>query len=329
VSLPDPIRDAVGRALRERDLGGRITRVAPVSGGCINHGARIETEAGAELFLKWNAAAPPGMFAAEADGLASLALAGELRVPKAIAWDPGGTTRGPGGGRSARAAEGDPGLSWLLLEYLAPGRVSRFAEEALGRGLARLHTAGARAGVGASAEADTFGWHRDNWIGSLPQDNTPTPSWADFWRDRRIMPQLDAARRRGHFAEGGAASIMLRVLDAIPGALGYVAQPELVHGDLWGGNWFTSESEDPVLIDPAVYLGHGEVDLAMSELFGGFGDSFYRAYRDERGIPAEYDGYRRDLYQLYYLLVHVNLFGASYEPGALRAARRVCAALEA
>jgi fructosamine-3-kinase len=266
------------------------------------------------------------MFAAEANGLTALARAGELRVPKAIAWDLGGATRGPDGGLSAHAEGGEPGLSWLLLEYLAAGRVSRFAEEALGRGLARLHASGARAG-GPSVEAETFGWHRNNWIGSLPQDNTPTPSWADFWRDRRIAPQLDAARRRGHFTEGQASSLMLRLLDVLPAALGDVAVPELVHGDLWGGNWFTSVSEEPVLIDPAVYFGHGEVDLAMSELFGGFGDSFYRAYRDERGISAEYDEYRRDLYQLYYLLVHVNLFGASYAPGALRAARRVCAAL--
>jgi fructosamine-3-kinase len=106
-----------------------------------------------------------------------------------------------------------------------------------------------------------------------------------------------------------------------------VESPELVHGDLWGGNWFADVDGEPVLIDPAVHLGHGEVDLAMSELFGGFGSRFYEAYREAHGITAAYGAYRRELYQLYYLLVHVNLFGASYEAPALHSARRVVAAL--
>jgi fructosamine-3-kinase len=97
----------------------------------------------------------------------------------------------------------------------------------------------------------------------------------------------------------------------------------LVHGDLWGGNWFTSDGGEPVLIDPAAYRGHGEVDLAMSELFGGFGAAFYEAYDDVAVVEEAYSAYRKDLYQLYYLLVHVNLFGGGYEDGSLRAARRV------
>lgn len=316
MSLPERVRAGVERTLVEHGLGARLEGVTSVAGGCINHGARVETDTGAELFLKWNHEAPAGLFEAEADGLAALASAGALRVPTVVGWD------------------GSAGVAWLLLEYVAQGRATRRAEEALGRGLARLHAAGT---AGPTSRADTtpatatpgpaFGWHRDNWIGSLPQDNTGTDSWARFWRDRRVAPQLALARRRGHFTRGAEAASMDRLVEAIGDALADVARPELVHGDLWGGNWFASATGEPVLIDPAVHLGHGEVDLAMSELFGGFGDAFYAAYREARGRSAAYVEVRRDLYQLYNLLVHVNLFGASYVAGSLRAARSVCAAL--
>ncbi len=305
MSLPGHVAEAVRRALERRGLGRRIENVTPVGGGCINHGARVETDAGRTLFLKWNDGAPPAMFAAEADGLSALARAGVLRVPAPLAWsddDEGQDHQGP---------------SWLLMEHVAGGSHSRQAEEDLGKGLARLH-AHRPAGL-----PDSFGWRLDNWIGSLPQANTPTEAWGDYWRDLRIAPQLDLARRGGRLA----SDAFDRLLEVIPEALADVTRPELLHGDLWGGNWFASAQGEPVLIDPAVYLGHGEVDLAMSELFGGFGSTFYHAYRAEAGASAAYAEYRRDLYQLYYLLVHVNLFGGAYEAGSLAAARRVLAAL--
>jgi fructosamine-3-kinase len=305
VRIPDAIREPVTGALAEHGLGSRIVSARHVGGGCISHGARIETDTATQLFVKWNEEAPPGLFDAEADGLRALAGVGALRVPTPLAWD--------------EPSDG-VGLSWLLLEYVAPGRVSRSVEEALGRGLARLHSA---------PQPAPFGWRRNNWIGLLPQDNAPTASWGDFWRDQRVVPQLEAARLRGHFTKGDAAAVLDRLVATLPGALAHVRHPELVHGDLWGGNWYTSVTDEPVLIDPAVYLGHGEVDLAMSELFGGFGSSFYAAYRETHGLSAEYETYGRDLYQLYYLLVHVNLFGASYANGALRAARKVCASVGA
>jgi fructosamine-3-kinase len=131
------------------------------------------------------------------------------------------------------------------------------------------------------------------------------------------------ARARGHARDAD----LDRLLEVIPAALADVERPELVHGDLWGGNWFASARGDPVVIDPAAYHGHGEVDLAMSQLFGGFGASFYEAYRNVRGVTRAYDAYRKDLYQLYYLLVHVNLFGAAYEAASLDAARKVLSEL--
>jgi fructosamine-3-kinase len=324
VTVPPAIAEPVRRALAENGLGHRIDRVSEIGGGCINHGARLETDAGSSLFLKWNAAAPAGMFDAEAEGLQALSAADALRVPAPIAWS---------------AGSGDAtAVSWLLMEYVHPGRTSPDAEERLGTGLAALHaSASASAPVvaaatgGATDEASRtrghgsngFGWRRDNWIGSLPQANEPMRTWGDFWRERRLRPQLGLARERGYLAE----DVLDDVLDSTAPALADVGAPDLLHGDLWGGNWFASATGEPVLIDPAVYLGHGEVDLAMSELFGGFGARFYDAYRDARGITGAYGSYRRELYQLYYLLVHVNLFGGSYEAGALHAARRVTAAL--
>lgn len=300
MTLPARVTADVGRALADlpgRELGTRIVRESPVGGGCIHRGTRIETDAGAMLFLKWSDAVPAGMFEAEADGLTAIRATNTLRAPEPLAW----------GGEAG-------GASWLLVEYVPTEPAAPDTGARLGRGLAALH---------ASASEVTYGWRRDNWIGSLPQANTPAASWGDFWRDRRIAPQLERARRAGYLREAA----LDRVLDLTPRALADVEQPELVHGDLWGGNWLVGAGGGPVLIDPAVYLGHGEVDLAMSELFGGFDRSFYDAYDDAHGISRAYAAYRRDLYQLYYLLVHVNLFGASYEPGCSKAARLVVAAL--
>ncbi len=294
MSLPGRVREDVELALPRVGVGSRIESVSPVGGGCINNGARLQTDTGATVFLKWNPQSPGGMFAGEAEGLEALRERNVLRVPKPL----------------ARSQVEEDGISWLLLEFIASGPGSGEIDRLLGRGLALLHT--------PLPEA-SFGWSSDNWIGSLPQANTSRSRWADFWWDMRLAPQLEKARRRGFLGE----EVFDRLPSVLPSALGDVASPCLVHGDLWGGNTFPSESGEPVVIDPAVYRGHGEVDLAMTELFGGFTSAFYAAYGNERKISLAYHAYRRDLYQLYYLLVHVNLFGASYEAGCRRAANRV------
>lgn len=294
--LPDAVRSSVETELERFGGDPRVESAASVSGGCIHNGCRVQTADGATWFLKWSRDAAPGMFDAEADGLRALAEAGSARVPRPVAW---------------RDASGSvPG--WLLMEYVEPGR-GRGGED-LGKALARIHGHG---------RASFFGWRRDNWIGSLPQANPQGSDWGRFWRDARLRPQVERARDRGRVRDG----LLDRVLELTPDALSHVTAPALIHGDLWSGNTFTATTGEPVLIDPAVYRGDGEVDLAMSELFGGFGEEFYRAYEEARGISAEYRAYGRDLYQLYYLLVHVNLFGASYEADTLAAAERVVATL--
>jgi fructosamine-3-kinase len=297
-AFPPSVTAGVEAALSSRARQVIIRSATPVGGGCINRGARLQTDDGSAYFLKWNASAPPGLFSAEWDGLAALGASSSIRVPEPVAM----------------SAEGDS-PAWLLMEYLSPGRPAPDFDARLGLGLAQLH---------CSAEGGSFGWHQDNWIGSLPQDNTPRPSWAEFWRDRRLVPQLEGALHRGHFRGRGRGELE-RLIDRVPSALSGIGEERchLLHGDLWNGNVFASGDGRPTLIDPAVYRGHGEVDLAMSELFGGFGGGFFAAYDEVITIPREYHTFRRALYQLFYLLVHVNLFGASYEAGSVAAARRV------
>jgi fructosamine-3-kinase len=296
------VAEQVQEALQALGMGRRIAGVASVGGGCINHGARIETDQGRAFFLKWNPSAPAGMFEAEVDGLRALRSALSLRVPEPLA-----------------TGDGTDGPSWLLMEHIPPSAPMEGYDERLGGGLAKLH-------LSAAPEA-SFGWHRANWIGSLPQPNQETRSWIDFWSDLRLRPQIGLARSRGYLRRG--EQILDRMMGSVSLALADVddAPAHLLHGDLWSGNAYAGPGGVPVLIDPAVYRGHGEVDLAMTELFGGFGSTFYEAYAEVAGIPRAYRAVRRDLYQLYYLLVHVNLFGESYEGRTLAAAGRVVAEL--
>lgn len=297
MTLPDPVR----RRLEERF--GPVRGAAPVGGGCINQPTRVELADG-PAFLKYNAAAPPGFFAAEARGLSALrSLAAELRVPEVRAvFD--------------AAAEGAPGEpAWLLLEWIEPGQGGAEHDERLGRGLAMLH----RAGDGG------WGWEEDNFIGPLPQANTPAGTWAEFWLERRLEPQLRAARGCG--ADVGPRGEWERLLARLPDLLAEAEEdgPSPLHGDLWSGNVMAAASGETCLVDPAAYRGHREVDLAMAELFGGFSARFHAAYAEAWPLRPGYREGRRAAYQLYYLLVHVVLFGGGYAAhtrAALREALR-------
>ncbi|ROR34300.1 fructosamine kinase family protein [Inmirania thermothiophila] len=259
----------------------RIGRRREVGGGCIHRAAVVEGEGG-RWFVKRNRAAALPQFEAEADGLAALAAAGALRVPRPLTW-----------GEAC-------GEAYLVMEYLPLGRAGPQAEEALGRGLAALHR----------CAGEAFGWHRDNFIGATPQPNPRERRWAVFFREQRIAHQLRLARERG--APGGLLRRGEALLAAIPALLaGHDPVPSLIHGDLWGGNWAADEDGRPVIFDPAVYHGDREADLAMTELFGGFGPRFHAAYREAWPLDAGY-GVRRTLYNLYHVLNHFNLFGGGY-----------------
>jgi len=347
MTVPASVLRSIEATLAERTGRTRgFHRADPVGGGCINPSARLEAESGESFFLKWNPSAPAQMFHAEADGLTALrtgALAaggeGGLRIPEVLGTGGSGTMADPG---------------WLLMEWIPQGSRPSDYGQRLGAGLAALHASACQPSrertesgqpgnrdLGRAPPADThgkptpagtrkapFGWHRDNFIGSLPQENRPMEEWSLFWRDRRLEPQLRMARDKGYLdgAQGRILDELLTRIDEVMEGAGDTG-PALLHGDLWSGNYFAGPGGEPVLIDPAVYRGAGEVDLAMMELFGSLPRGFLEAYQDVRALDPEYDRCRRDLYQLYYLLVHVNLFGGSYVGESIATATRVLRAV--
>lgn len=284
-------------ALREAlrfALGAALKSTRRLSGGDINDAHELELASGVRVFLKTNAAAPPSLFPAEARGLEWLREAAALRIPEVLAVS---------GGHA-----GEP--SFLVLEMLRPGRPGRDFDERLGRGLAQLHRFG----------APRFGFAADNFIGSLPQRNTEHESWAEFFWAERLEPQLERAVASGR-ASARLRSGFERLASRLSRLVGPDEPPSRLHGDLWGGNLHVDETGAPCLIDPAVYGGHREVDLAMMRLFGGFGESVFRAY-EEAWPLAPGHAERIALYQLYPLMVHVNLFGGGYAESVERSLAR-------
>lgn len=290
-------------------LGARVVGREAIGGGAVGRVQLLTTDAGHQCVLKVGDSSAAPVLEAEARGLAALRDTGTIRTPELYGY----------------GADGDEAVPWLLLEYVRPGRWSAKAWERLGEGLAALHeTPAPEHGV-----VSTFGWEHDNYIGPLPQDNTPHADWGEFWWSRRVAPQLERGASR--YPECRPSEPRWRALeDALrePTPVGSVDHARTLHGDLWNGNVLVDPEGVPVLIDPAVYRGDPEVDLAMTELFGGFDGRWLDAYGGIRGIADAYDAGRRALYQLYPLLVHVNLFGRSYLAGALHAADRASSWLE-
>lgn len=257
----------------------------PVGGGDISAAWRLETD-NREIFLKTGRACHYEMFAAEAEGLSELAAADAVRVPEVLAIGQ------------------DQDDAFLALEWLALERSGTKGEQLLGEQLAAMHR----------TVKDRFGWHRDNTIGLTPQHNNWSTGWMAFFREHRLGYQLQLAAKNGFTGELQAEGA--RLTERLPAIFdGYDPVPSLLHGDLWGGNWSSSESV-PVIFDPAVYFGDRETDLAMTRLFGGFGAAFYEAY--EAAWPLEPGNRERcELYQLYHVLNHLNLFGRGYLGRAL------------
>ena len=289
---PSLIAALEGAIARATGTAFRVARAAPVGGGCIHESVALEGPDEVRYFAKLNDERFAPAFEAEADGLIALAGSG-MRVPKPIAQ-----------GAVERRA-------FLVLEFLALGTGADAAHRELGRRLARQH----------GHRGPHFGWSRDNFLGLTAQPNAPCASWAEFWQSRRLVPQLAAARANGH--DGHLQSLGAQVIAAVPRLLAsHDPAPALLHGDLWSGNAAFLRNGTPIVFDPAVYYGDPEADLAMTELFGGFPESFYEGYREVRGIAEGYR-LRRVLYNLYHILNHLNLFGAGYRSQAERMMERL------
>jgi len=283
--MHDDLKKALEAAIAEATkVDFSIEQTRAQGGGCINE-ATIVSGAETSYFVKFNSATALPMFEAEQQALTELAAADAIRVPEPLAH--------------GVAAD----RSYLILEALPFGSPQTGSWEAMGRQLARLHR----------TTADRFGWHRDNVIGSTPQPNAWTEDWPEFFRDQRLGYQFQLAGKNGFtFTHSD------QLLEQVEGLLeGHRPAPSLLHGDLWSGNASFLDDGTPVIFDPASYYGDREADLAFSEFFGGFPESFYQAYEKECPLNPGYER-RKELYNLYHVLNHANLFGGGYAGQAER-----------
>lgn len=253
-----------------------------VGGGCINTAMKI-SGSGHQLFVKFNDRHLLDMFEAEADGLRELAAAQAVRIPEPICTGISGNQ------------------AFIVMEYLPLDGVAdttgmtRFGEQ-----LAQMH----------HFTCSRFGWHRDNTIGSTPQQNNWDSDWLHFWSEQRLGYQIQLGVRHG------LGRRVVQKAEQLQDALAvffsdYQPAASVLHGDLWSGNYGIGRDGEPVIFDPAVYFGDREADLAMTELFGGFGREFYAAYQASWPLDPGYPQ-RKLLYNLYHILNHFNLFGGGY-----------------
>lgn len=267
-----------------------IAHTDRLTGGDINKAYKLYLSNGKTIFMKANSFENSPFFTAEAAGLTALASSGCIGIPEILCT---GTDPGE-----------QAGWSFLLLTYLDSAKQKKDYWKTFGHELAALH----KAPCSSFVKDGRYGFAEDNFIGSAPQQNTPHDTWAGFYRDCRLAPQL---QRASHYFDNALKEQTVKLLDHLDTFLPEPETPSLLHGDLWVGNVLCGPDGKAWILDPACYVGNREADIAMTELFGGIPEQFYAAYNE--AFPLE-NGYeeRRDLYNLYQMLNHLNLFGRSY-----------------
>lgn len=282
-TLPAPLKTVLNQVLANVGDPGPLEVLGGVGGGCINHALHLRTPQ-QDYFLKWNTNPLPGMFPAEAHGLELLALTSTIRIPRVFACD-----------------ENDSGVpAFILLEWIESR--GRFDQALCGEALAQLHLNGSET---------RYGLDEDNYIGSSPQFNQWEEDWVPFFQNQRLLPQLKMAAEQGLLPRQRRQRLEKLIFTLGEWLDGVSRRPSLLHGDLWGGNVIAGPSGEAVLIDPAVYYGDREAELAFTGLFGGFQNRFYQAYQAVTPLEPGYQE-RFRLYNLYHLLNHLNLFGEGY-----------------
>ena len=265
-----------------------IVAMNSCSGGDINEAAIVQTDQEMLWFVKFNSNAPDGMFTAEADGLNAMRATGAIRVPEVITF-----------GRL------DSGESFLVLESIQTGSGGKRSIdffETFGRSLAEMHRLGSK---------DGFGFGSDNWLGSSVQLNPWMKDWSKFWIEARLIPQLKMAQDNG-VSDPKLQRLGDQLITRIDQIFGSDCEPPaLIHGDLWSGNYLADENGQPTIFDPACYYAHREAEFGMTKLFGSFPKTFYDAYHEAWPLSEGWET-RVELYTLYHLLNHLNLFGSSY-----------------
>lgn len=257
-----------------------VLEIKTKSGGCISHAAELVTAEG-RFFIKWIKATGVNMYPTELRDLTTLAGKSSLKIPKPIHQ---GEARGQ---------------YYFLMEALQEENQTAGFWEHLGIGLAELHR----------NSADAHGLAYDNFIGSLPQTNAANVSWHTFFVEERLNAQLEMALER-RWVDADFAKQFTKIYDKIPGLIPDLP-PSLMHGDLWSGNIMATKGNIAALIDPAVCYGSREIELAFTHLFGGFDARFYESYHEAFPLPPGFNS-RIEIYNLYPLMVHVNIFGTSY-----------------
>lgn len=272
----------------ENNTGLKITNSTSLSGGCISDAHKLVTDSGENLFLKYNDDVPENFFIKEAHGLEELNKSGSIKIPKVIISY----------------------KNFIVTEFIGKGNSNKKFFSDFGSQFAQMH----------KTNSESFGFYEDNFIGSNSQlnipDETQKTDWINFYFDKRLLFQLKLAEKKG-FADAELRSCFIQLEKRINSILGGVKEkPSLLHGDLWGGNFLIDETGSACLIDPAVYYGNREADLAMTKLFGGFSSEFYASYNENYPLTEDYL-YRENIYKLYHVMNHLNLFGGDYYHQAL------------
>ncbi|SDG45913.1 Fructosamine-3-kinase [Limimonas halophila] len=267
--------------------GAEVVRRRPLPGGCIAEVLRLDLDSGGSVVAK---IAPRGGLSTEAYMLRTLAERSPLRVPAVLRADD----------------------DLLVLEHLdAGGRLDRAAQEDAAAHIAALH----------GVTGPYFGLERDTLIGPLHQPNPPTEGWVDFFRENRLLYMVEVARDAGSLP-GRTKRVLERLAAKLESYIEEPAAPALIHGDLWTGNVLAKDGRITGFVDPAIYYADPEIELAFSTLFGTFGEPFFRRYDALMGVREGFFEVRRDLYNLYPLLVHAALFGGGYAQEVHRVAER-------
>lgn len=272
----------------ENFRGSAVKESDSLSGGCISNAYKVTFEDDLSCLIKINEHSPADMFIKEAHGLQELQKANAIKVPDVILCDEG----------------------FILLEFISIGTKQKNFFKEFGRKFALLH----------KFTADEFGFYEDNYIGSTPQmninDENTKKNWTSFYFNKRLLYQFKLAEQNG-YADSSLRDAFIKIGNKIESILGGSEEkPSLLHGDLWSGNYMADENGEACLIDPAVYYGNREADLAMTKLFGGFSQLFYDSYNESFPLQEGWK-YRENIYMLYHVLNHLNIFGSGYYGHAL------------
>jgi protein-ribulosamine 3-kinase len=271
--LESILNEALGKSFKIKEVQG-------LSGGCINNSVKIECEH-ERFFIKWNNASFGPMFESEARGLKLLKGTGEIDIPEVFAHG------------------SNFNCSYLILEYIESGLPGENYWNDFGLKLSKMHR----------HTKLWYGLEFNNYIGTLPQKNEKKDRWESFFMERRLEPQVKIAFESGKIDQK-IVSDFYSLYKKIPGIL-IEEHPALLHGDLWSGNVMTSSNGNTCLVDPAVYYGNREIEIAFTLLFGGFKKEFYQSYFENFPVEKGFEQ-RSEIYNLYPLLVHLNLFGGGY-----------------